>query len=1147
MEDFADFVDYIKVFMINEVRHCYDNVNEIYDFDDKLDLDTIKSFDSLIGRENDIFLELSKFLRAIRYDTEYYNLPIDRISPSIYDEYKMWNGNINELLKRRILNFLKEIKKDPVDIEKVISSTTPKEIENVLILEFYKKLCDFLEHNKNMDRPIGFSKSLDLNLIKNLLYSPASNAEKSSNDTFHSYIQSKIKRYKGLSRIGYWEDQDISTSVCRNAGFKDFLKENFKIEIFENNNSRVLFIKISLLLMLKYHIKIHNYGIYDLKFIKQYIDQQKSIEGSNNEIERSVKIFAFTRLVSRYFFPLLSDTDLSYSFSLCIQAICYLRRGSSYLLHNKPEEGFNDLTFCEMKLTNLSTILSNKKDENYKTVAFFHDLIVPYVSIMKGEIYRRNYSFYNAHQYFCNAQTRLDYLICENESKYYDRSDYVKFLNRSIKNVTLKIAKGKTFLELGEFRKSLKWFFNALCAYFNCVDIDENKKANCVAEIKRLRLYLEETRLHMEIRKFQLYGKINRIISALEHIIVEFNNYESKYSLLLCDLFIRISLVIGLLNIPDYDCVDDDTKLADDSNKDCGHINGEINIRYRKNNELSRKFISFSDRILHKCGFKKSIALQVLNKLILGNYQNLPNDCPYEMLHSGGVRGSMYRSIAINVLKGLDRNQEIADDNSRIARHLIKRLFVFTEEFSSKNGELYKYLMKDKLIDTQRFNQDFVYIYGLQRWSSINPALVRPSAFKIKGGGLFLFFKGKGIAIDPGINFIENLYSEGFSISDIDCIIATHDHVDHIADIDTILAAHYRRSNIADKTKKPILKLVCNTTVSQRYSFISNLPKKSNFEKIELSENDDWRILYKDSKIKIKSVVVNHHDLSSPGKSNTQGIILKFDEEYIIGITSDTYFSTKKIKKFINEDLDILIAHINGCPFRELVTACFDEGSIDIKNLNSVGQNLKNEILYSLSYDNLEMEVGDTLNVPLGADPDSDWEALHNSQKRPLGMHLLLYGVLKAYDLFCSKHQKSESNIPTKERLFLIAETNEEMGGYRHKVTRQIVNKKNNDNIKCFTTDIGFCARIGRKQPESMREIEIKCSYCALSNDYHEDDQFHPISNMNEVCLRREEEGIFYFCKRHDPVGSEESNEKEFRFIERLERYQPFRHIDIRL
>jgi ribonuclease BN (tRNA processing enzyme) len=67
----------------------------------------------------------------------------------------------------------------------------------------------------------------------------------------------------------------------------------------------------------------------------------------------------------------------------------------------------------------------------------------------------------------------------------------------------------------------------------------------------------------------------------------------------------------------------------------------------------------------------------------------------------------------------------------------------------------------------------------LRRWQSFNPKIPRPGARWLKGGGYFLLWKGKGIVIDPGYDFIQNFYDEGFSLEDIDAIVLSHSHPDH--------------------------------------------------------------------------------------------------------------------------------------------------------------------------------------------------------------------------------------------------------------------------------------------------------------------------------------------------------------------------------
>ncbi|PKL73825.1 MAG: hypothetical protein CVV29_01490, partial [Methanobacteriales archaeon HGW-Methanobacteriales-2] len=73
-------------------------------------------------------------------------------------------------------------------------------------------------------------------------------------------------------------------------------------------------------------------------------------------------------------------------------------------------------------------------------------------------------------------------------------------------------------------------------------------------------------------------------------------------------------------------------------------------------------------------------------------------------------------------------------------------------------------------------DEDFFLV--LRRWNSWTPAITTDNDSNM-GGGYFLFWKGKGIVIDPGFDYLYNfLYKEDLRIYDIDAVIITHAHID---------------------------------------------------------------------------------------------------------------------------------------------------------------------------------------------------------------------------------------------------------------------------------------------------------------------------------------------------------------------------------
>ncbi|NQT29953.1 MAG: MBL fold metallo-hydrolase, partial [Candidatus Saganbacteria bacterium] len=93
----------------------------------------------------------------------------------------------------------------------------------------------------------------------------------------------------------------------------------------------------------------------------------------------------------------------------------------------------------------------------------------------------------------------------------------------------------------------------------------------------------------------------------------------------------------------------------------------------------------------------------------------------------------------------------------------------------------------------------------IHKWNSTSPLFSQNIS---QGGGYFLTLKNtrgqtKGIAIDPGYDFLDIFRDIGLGIADIDTIIITHDHDDHTESVEGILSllAKYNDHNEQKKTK----------------------------------------------------------------------------------------------------------------------------------------------------------------------------------------------------------------------------------------------------------------------------------------------------------------------------------------------------------
>lgn len=113
-----------------------------------------------------------------------------------------------------------------------------------------------------------------------------------------------------------------------------------------------------------------------------------------------------------------------------------------------------------------------------------------------------------------------------------------------------------------------------------------------------------------------------------------------------------------------------------------------------------------------------------------------------------------------------------------IGNHIDKETAVdiaYEDSFEKRDFRLKK---RSFLMILKGFSSSTPFFYSaLREWFHNMP---------IKGGGLFLKWNRYGVAIDPGINFMENMHMNGLNIKDINAIIVTHNHIDHNGDLLTI-------------------------------------------------------------------------------------------------------------------------------------------------------------------------------------------------------------------------------------------------------------------------------------------------------------------------------------------------------------------------
>lgn len=90
-------------------------------------------------------------------------------------------------------------------------------------------------------------------------------------------------------------------------------------------------------------------------------------------------------------------------------------------------------------------------------------------------------------------------------------------------------------------------------------------------------------------------------------------------------------------------------------------------------------------------------------------------------------------------------------------------------------------------------------LIALRRWNSFSPNLGSRGSVTVGGGYLARVYDSSadrylGVAVDPGYNFLENLFNEGFTIPDIDLVVVTHAHPDHTENLTNLFTLLRERS-----------------------------------------------------------------------------------------------------------------------------------------------------------------------------------------------------------------------------------------------------------------------------------------------------------------------------------------------------------------
>ncbi len=227
------------------------------------------------------------------------------------------------------------------------------------------------------------------------------------------------------------------------------------------------------------------------------------------------------------------------------------------------------------------------------------------------------------------------------------------------------------------------------------------------------------------------------------------------------------------------------------------------------------------------------------------------------------------------------------------------------------------YYTKKLRLNTEQFYDHLIYqscrpslsdcyvLTVLRRWQSFTPALAMGSEVGHKGGGYFVYktnHKGEveeGLVVDPGFDFLDNFFDEGFSIRDIKGILITHSHTDHASDFMAIVSLAHEMNqkgkrifkNNKWKERKLILFIAEGCHQNFAMQIMRNKDKFHDVIRVKLNTppyGGEGNFL---EHFKLEATKANHADQSD---HDSVGYIIKNEEgKELIGFTGDTrWFNT---------------------------------------------------------------------------------------------------------------------------------------------------------------------------------------------------------------------------------------------------------------
>jgi len=836
-----------------------------------------------------------------------------------------------------------------------------------------------------------------------------------------------------------------------------------------------------------------------------------------------------------------------------VTLLALYRRSHGFRLLGDHERSYNDLRMVQ-RIGRLTR--SARKEDGMLTG--WVDTLEALAEYRIGELYRADHDYMQALVHLCRSHDSVQALRARSGSVIASELGHFE--------IKLSLGKGKAFFEIGAMKRSLKWHLTA----WRWLLALESRHGDLEQSILGVERELDLVKHDPVLYKADVEGALGPLLERMVRC-----DLEREHHALAADILVRISHLLTVLRLPEDG--GDQPPDVESSVLRCLKRAAELDehnllaqtglLRY----EMRRGVSIPKPRTPDPLSCWPSGASDVDQVIRAAEHLML------ERLHAaGGPTGTRETGVAQALMAHfMTHTDSINLRGAILHRYLMRRR---ADEREPWHAEAYSKLERDTPDPSTVGSAPYLEFVCLRRFGSFTPFMPRPAAVSAVGGGYLVRIvrspqehgdehpKMFNVVVDPGEGAVNNLYAVGLSIADIDMVVATHDHPEHLAALDAILSL---RREFQDRERvKPAgpgaaasgwasgrrLLILGNRSVVNRYSFLNGDGHHLVQHLADASVLGGRQI---PSGLTIDVLPTMHRDLGGHDATGfvlglTSGAPGRGDAQLRIAFMADTAIAglhengdrTKPIDKRWRSALesDIVVAHVSDVPSGELralaqLPAADDEDAIvrfdaGVRKLAAERPADASQLMHALSL------------VPPDPGVDPQPVSLLSAGTMDGGEHLYLRGLLAVCDLMA----KAASPVAGCARILIVGELKEQLGSFRGTIAREINRRMlgldavrhgaTSPPLIALTADIGLRIRLTSSTTEDGAvngKNTVLCSTCSYNNDRLDMERFHPPQDIYEVCVKGDHEAMYWNCDLHDP-----GLRVRAMFVEQMGGYNPF-------